>query len=130
MPLVAQAPSPTEQSSFTRYRGSAQPTFATRHEAECAAALDANNIAWEHAPIEFVIVDELGAEDTFRPSLYLPDLNMFVETNASAGRIERLIRQHPDVDIRMFHPHDLGELSQRQRDHDSWALLTRAPLAV
>jgi hypothetical protein len=112
-----------ERPTFSYYRGSKEPAFATRTELEAAKLFDYHRIAWEYEPRTFILEqDEQGnILEAFTPDFYLPDLELFVEVTemkqslvtAKNRKVRKLREQYPDLRIKLLYRKDFVRLAQK-----------------
>jgi hypothetical protein len=112
-----------QPSTFAYFRGSKEPTFATRTELEAAKLFDYHRIAWEYEPRTFILErDERGnILEAFTPDFYLPDLDLFIEVTemkqslvtAKNRKVRKLRELYPDVSIKLLYRKDFVRLAQK-----------------
>jgi len=112
-----------ETPSFSYYRGTKEPSFATRTELEAAKLFDYHRIAWEYEPRTFVLEqDEHGnILEAFTPDFYLPDLELFIEVTemkqslvtAKNRKVRKLREKYPDVNVKLLYRKDFVRLAQK-----------------
>lgn len=109
--------------TFSYYRGTKEPNFATRTELEAAKLFDYHRIAWEYEPRTFILErDERGnILEAFTPDFFLPDLDLFVEVTemkqslvtAKNRKVRKLREMYPDIRIKLFYRKDFVRMAQR-----------------
>jgi hypothetical protein len=112
-----------ETTSFSYYRGTKQPSFATRTELEAAKLFDYHRIAWEYEPRTFILdQDERGnIIEAFTPDFYLSDLELFIEVTemkqslvtAKNRKVRKLREKYPDVRIKLLYRKDFVRMAQK-----------------
>lgn len=112
-----------ETPTFSYFRGTKQPNFATRTELEAAKLFDYHRIAWEYEPRTFILEqDERGnILEAFTPDFYLPDLDLFVEVTemkqslvtVKNRKVRKLRELYPDVRVKLFYRKDFVRLAQK-----------------
>jgi hypothetical protein len=112
-----------ETLTFSYYRGTKEPSFATRTELEAAKLFDYHRIAWEYEPRTFILEqDERGSIlEAFTPDFYLPDLHLFVEVTemkqslvtVKNRKVRKLREQYPEVRIKLLYRRDFVRLAQK-----------------
>jgi hypothetical protein len=109
--------------TFSYYRGTKEPSFATRTELEAAKLFDYHRIAWEYEPRTFILEqDEQGKIiEAFTPDFYLPDLELFVEVTemkqslvtAKNRKVRRMREKYPDVRIKLLYRKDFVRMAHK-----------------
>jgi hypothetical protein len=109
--------------TFSYYRGSKEPNFATRTEFEAAKLFDYHRIAWEYEPRTFVLEqDEKGnILEAFTPDFFLPDLDLFVEVTemkqslvtAKNRKVRKLRDKYPEVRVKLLYRKDFVRMAQK-----------------
>jgi hypothetical protein len=112
-----------ETASFSYYRGTKQPRFATRTELEAAKLFDYHRIAWEYEPRTFILdQDEHGnILEAFTPDFVLPDLDLFIEVTemkqslvtAKNRKVRKLREKYPDIRIKLLYRKDFVRMAQK-----------------
>jgi hypothetical protein len=110
-------------SSFSYYRGTKEPSFATRTELEAAKLFDYHRIAWEYEPRTFILAqDERGnILEAFTPDFFLPDLDLFIEVTemkqslvtAKNRKVRKLREKYPDIRIKLLYRKDFVRMAQK-----------------
>ena len=109
--------------TFSYFRGTREPVFATRTELEAAKLFDYHRIAWEYEPRTFVLdYDERGnIAEAFTPDFYLPDLDLFVEVTEMKQslvtiknrKVRKMREKYPDVRIKLLYRKDFVRMAQK-----------------
>ncbi len=112
-----------ETPTFSYYRGTKAPTFATRTELEAAKLFDYHRIAWEYEPRTFILErDERGnILEAFTPDFYLPDLDLFIEVTemkqslvtAKNRKVRKMREQYPELRIKLLYRKDFVRMAQK-----------------
>ena len=112
-----------ERPTFSYYRGTKEPVFATRTELEAAKLFDYHRIAWEYEPRTFILEqDEQGnIVEAFSPDFYLPDLELVVEVTemkqslvtAKNRKVRKLREKFPEIRIKLLYRKDFVRLAQK-----------------
>lgn len=112
-----------EVPTFSYYRGSKPPNFATRTELETAKLFDYHRIAWEYEPRTFILEQDENGNilEAFAPDFYLPDLDLYVEVTemkqslvtAKNRKVRKLRERYPDIRIKLFYRKDFVRMAQR-----------------
>jgi len=112
-----------QTSTFSYYRGTKEPSFATRTELEAAKLFDYHRIAWEYEPRTFILErDERGnILEAFTPDFFLPDLDLFVEVSemkqslvtVKNRKVRKLRQLYPDVRIKLLYRKDFVRMAQK-----------------
>jgi hypothetical protein len=108
---------------FSYFRGTKEPSFATRTELEAAKLFDYHRIAWEYEPRTFVLEqdDRGNILEAFTPDFYLPDLELYVEVTemkqslvtAKNRKVRKLREKCPDVRIKLLYRKDFVRMAQK-----------------
>ncbi len=109
--------------TFSYYRGTKAPSFATRTELEAAKLFDYHRIAWEYEPRTFVLdQDERGnILEAFTPDFYLPDLELFIEVTemkqslvtVKNRKVRKMREKYPDVRIKLLYRKDFVRMAHK-----------------
>ncbi len=109
--------------TFSYYRGTKEPSFATRTEVEAAKLFDYHRIAWEYEPRTFILEqdDRGNILEAFTPDFYLPDLGLFVEVTemkqslvtAKNRKVRKLREQYPDIRVKLLYRKDFERMAQK-----------------
>jgi hypothetical protein len=109
--------------TFSYYRGTKEPAFATRTELEAAKLFDYHRIAWEYEPRTFVLdQDERGnILEAFTPDFYLPDLELFIEVTemkqslvtVKNRKVRKMRDRYPDVRIKLLYRKDFVRMAHK-----------------
>jgi hypothetical protein len=109
--------------TFSYYRGTKEPAFATRTELEAAKLFDYHRIAWEYEPRTFILdQDERGnILEAFTPDFYLPDLQLFIEVTemkqslvtAKNRKVRKMREKYPDVRIKLLYRKDFVRMAHK-----------------
>jgi hypothetical protein len=112
-----------ETPTFSYYRGTKTPGFATRTELEAAKLFDYHRIAWEYEPRTFILdQDEQGhILEAFTPDFFLPDLEIFIEVTemkqslvtAKNRKVRKMREKYPDIRIKLLYRKDFERLAQK-----------------
>lgn len=109
--------------TFSYYRGSKEPSFATRTEFEAAKLFDYHRIAWEYEPRTFVLEqdDDGNILEAFTPDFFLPDLGLYVEVTemkqslvtAKNRKVRKLREKYPEVSIKLLYRKDFVRMAKK-----------------
>jgi len=109
--------------TFSYYRGTKEPSFATRTELEAAKLFDYHRIAWEYEPRTFILdQDERGnILEAFTPDFYLPDLGLFIEVTemrqslvtAKNRKVRKMREKYPDLRIKLLYRKDFVRMAHK-----------------
>ena len=109
--------------TFSYYRGTKEPSFATRTELEAAKLFDYHRIAWEYEPRTFILdQDERGnILEAFTPDFYLPDLGLFIEVTemkqslvtAKNRKVRKMREKYPDLHIKLLYRKDFVRMAHK-----------------
>ena len=109
--------------TFSYYRGTKEPSFATRTELEAAKLFDYHRIAWEYEPRTFILdQDDRGnILEAFTPDFYLPDLGLFIEVTemrqslvtAKNRKVRKMREKYPDLRIKLLYRKDFVRMAHK-----------------
>jgi hypothetical protein len=109
--------------TFSYYRGTKPPTFATRTELEAAKLFDYYRITWEYEPRTFILEQDGQGRilEAFTPDFYLPDLDLYVEVTemkqslvtAKNRKVRKLRELHPEIRVKLLYRKDFERLAQK-----------------
>jgi hypothetical protein len=112
-----------ETPTFSYFRGTRPPTFATRTELEAAKLFDYYRIAWEYEPRTFVLEQDSQGQilEAFTPDFYLPDLDLYVEVTEMKQslvtiknrKVRKLRELHPEIRVKLLYRKDFERLAQK-----------------